>query len=55
MSHEYTMMHKRALEAIDWMLRDIRNSQSLMGGVTVVLSGHFRQILPVISKGTKAE
>ena len=26
----------------------------LMGGVTVVLAGDFRQTLPVIAEGTKA-
>ena len=32
-----------------------RSNDDLMGGVTVVLAGDFRQTLPVIPKGTKAD
>lgn len=49
------MMYKRALQAIDQMLRDIRNSRSLTEGLAVDLSGDFRQILLVIPKRTKAD
>ena len=52
---ECTMSHKKAFEAVDRTLRDIRSSQTLMGGVTVVLSGDFRQTLPVIPRGTPAD
>ncbi len=40
---ECTMVHKRALEALDRTLRDIRGSQSLLGGVTLLIAGDFRQ------------
>lgn len=43
------------MEAIDRKLRDIRNSLSLMGGVTVVLTRDFRHIFPVIPKRTRAD
>ena len=51
---ECTMSRKQALEALDRLLKDLRKSSSLMGNVTVVLSGDFRQTLPVIKRGTKA-
>ncbi|KIH67553.1 hypothetical protein ANCDUO_02114 [Ancylostoma duodenale] len=52
---ECTMAHKRALEALDRTLRDIRGSSRLMGGVVVVLAGDFRQTLPVIPRSTPAD
>lgn len=52
---ECTMSHKGALEAVDRTLRDLRDSTRIMGGATVVLSGDFRQTLPVVPKGTKAD
>ena len=48
---EITMSHKFAVEAIDRTLRDIRNCNAFMGGVTTLLSGDFRQILPVVRRG----
>lgn len=52
---ECTMSHRGALEAVDRTIRDIRSNDTLMGGVIVVLAGDFRQTLPVIPKGTKAD
>ncbi|XP_014767446.1 uncharacterized protein LOC106867169 [Octopus bimaculoides] len=52
---ECTMAHKRALEALDRALKDIRDCHAPMGGVTLLLSGDFRQTLPVIPKGTRAD
>ena len=52
---ESTMAHKRALEALDRTLQDLRDNRAQMGGLAVVLSGDFRQTLPVIPKGTKAD
>ena len=52
---ECTMAHRKMLEALDRSLRDIRNTNSLMGGLTVLLSGDFRQTRPVIPKGTPAD
>ena len=49
------MSHKGALEAVERTLRDIHGNSSLMGKVTVVLSGDFRQCLPVVKRGTKAD
>ncbi|KAI8430432.1 hypothetical protein MSG28_000709 [Choristoneura fumiferana] len=52
---ESTMAHKRGIEALDRTLQDIRNKQTLMGGMTVLLAGDFRQTLPVVPKGTRAD
>ncbi|XP_014789226.1 uncharacterized protein LOC106882911 [Octopus bimaculoides] len=49
------MANKGALEALDRSLKDIRDSTASMGGVTLLLSGDFRQTLPVIPKGTRAD
>ena len=52
---ECTMLHKAAFEALDITLKDIREKSSIMGGVTFVMAGDFRQTLPVISYGTHAD
>ena len=52
---ECTMSHKAAFEALDSTLQDIRNCRAIMGGVTLVLSGDFRQTLPVIPRGTRPD
>ncbi|XP_039602247.1 uncharacterized protein LOC120524463 [Polypterus senegalus] len=52
---ECTMSHKAAIEALNRTLQDIRNNENVMGGVTVLFSGDFRQTLPVIPRGTRAD
>lgn len=52
---ECTMAHKRGIEALDRTLQDIRSSKNLMGGITVLLAGDFRQTLPVVPRGTRAD
>jgi hypothetical protein len=52
---EVTMSHCNALHALDKTLQDLRGNTSLMGGVIVVLSGDFRQTLPIITRGTPAD
>ena len=52
---ECTLAHKKALEALDITLRDLRGNPRLMGGALVVLCGDFRQTLPVIPKSTPAD
>ena len=49
------MTQKKAFEALDRTLRDIRNSNTLMGNITVLMSGDFRQTLPVVPKGTRVD
>ncbi|XP_019168949.1 PREDICTED: uncharacterized protein LOC109164859 [Ipomoea nil] len=58
---EAPMMHKFCFEALDRTMRDImrvKNPNSwdmTFGGKTVVLGGDFRQILPVIPKGSRQD
>nr|GEV01607.1 thiamine thiazole synthase, chloroplastic-like [Tanacetum cinerariifolium] len=68
---EAPMMHMHAFEALDMTLRDVMrlnnpaNSELQFGGMTVVFGGHggmtvvfgrdFRQILPVIPKGSRQD
>eukprot|EP00106_Octopus_bimaculoides_P009294 XP_014776736.1 PREDICTED: uncharacterized protein LOC106873752 [Octopus bimaculoides] len=52
---ECPMAHRRALEALNTSLQDIRDCTTPMGGITLLLSGDFRQTLPVIPKGTRAD
>ena len=51
---EATMSHKKAFEALDKTLQDLHNNNRPMGGVTMVLSGDFRQTLHVIPRETRA-
>jgi ATP-dependent DNA helicase PIF1 len=46
------MAHKKALEALDRALQDIRGNNRPMGGAVTVLAGDFRQTLPVIPRST---
>ncbi|XP_076886945.1 uncharacterized protein LOC143536652 [Bidens hawaiensis] len=58
---EAPMIHKHAFEALDRTLKDVMNgdsantSESLFGGKVVVFGGDFRQILPVVTNGTRSE
>ena len=49
------MAHKKSVEAVDRTLQDIRDCFLPFGGLTVVFSGDFRQILPVVERGTRAD
>ncbi|CAB3231120.1 unnamed protein product [Arctia plantaginis] len=52
---ECTMAHKRALEALNRTLKDLRNDSRCFGGAMILLSGDFRQTLPVIPRSTAAD
>lgn len=52
---ECTMSHRAHVEAVDRTLKDLRNSNAIMGGITFVFAGDFRQTLPVVTKGTRAD
>lgn len=58
---EAPMSHRHMFEALDRTLSDILSakdpsaSNKLFGGITVLLGGDFRQILPVIPQGTRAD
>ncbi|XP_071740486.1 uncharacterized protein [Rutidosis leptorrhynchoides] len=58
---EAPMIHKHCFEALDRTLRDIMRQMSLenehkvFGGKVVVFGGDFRQILPVVPKGSRQD
>ena len=52
---EVTMADRRIYEAIDRSLKDIRKDDRHFGGLTVMLSGDWRQILPIVRKGSRAD
>jgi ATP-dependent DNA helicase PIF1 len=52
---EAPMTNRWAFEALDRTLRDIRKNDENFGGVVVVCGGDFRQILPVVKRGTAAD
>ncbi|XP_026396034.1 uncharacterized protein LOC113290665 [Papaver somniferum] len=53
---EVPMQHRYCIEAVNRFLQDIHeNKEDDFGGVTVVMGGDFRQTLPVIPNGGRAE
>uniref|UniRef100_A0A1J3HCW3 ATP-dependent DNA helicase n=1 Tax=Noccaea caerulescens TaxID=107243 RepID=A0A1J3HCW3_NOCCA len=52
---EAPMAHRHTFEGVDKTLRDIMSSDKLFGGKTVLLGGDFRQVLPVIPKGSRQD
>ena len=52
---ECSMSHKKAFEALDRTLKDLKENNLLFGGVTFLICGNFRQTLPVVPKGTTAD
>ncbi|GBP13165.1 hypothetical protein EVAR_93125_1 [Eumeta japonica] len=53
--NECTMTHKRALEALDRTLKNLRKDSRCFGGAMILLSDDFRQTLPVIPRSTAAD
>mmetsp|Transcript_13935 Transcript_13935/g.25805 ORF Transcript_13935/g.25805 Transcript_13935/m.25805 type:complete len:831 (-) Transcript_13935:1923-4415(-) len=52
---EAPMIHKHAFEALDRTLKDVMQSQETMGGIVCLLGGDFRQILPVVLRGSRSQ
>ena len=52
---EVSMGHKLIYECIDRSLRDIRQKDEPFGGLTVLFAGDWRQILPVVPRGSRAQ
>ncbi|XP_055312023.1 uncharacterized protein LOC129574268 [Sitodiplosis mosellana] len=52
---ECTMAHFKALDALDRTLKDLRGKLLPFGGALILLSGDFRQTLPVIPRSTPAD
>ena len=52
---EAPMSHRHIFEAVDRSFRDILDTEQPFGGLPVVLGGDFRQILPVVPRGSQAQ
>ncbi|XP_022717760.1 uncharacterized protein LOC111276258 [Durio zibethinus] len=49
------MATRFSIETVDRSLRDIMDSTEIFGGKVIVFGGDFRQVLPVVPHGTRAE
>ncbi|CAK1587469.1 unnamed protein product [Parnassius mnemosyne] len=49
------MAHKGGFETLNRTLKDIRGNDDMMGGVTVLLAGDFRQTLPIVPREIRAD
>jgi ATP-dependent DNA helicase PIF1 len=53
---EASMTKRQAVEALDYSMRDIMGRKDLpFGGKTVFFGGDFRQVIPVVRKGSRAQ
>ncbi|KAK9065053.1 hypothetical protein SSX86_016437 [Deinandra increscens subsp. villosa] len=52
---EASMAKRQAIEAVDRTLQDITGVNLPFGGKVMVMGGDFRQVLPVIKRGTRAQ
>jgi len=53
---EATMLHRHAYQAIDTSLKDITGrSEVPFGGIPVLFTGDFRQILPIVKQGSRMQ
>ncbi|PWZ31935.1 putative ubiquitin-like-specific protease 1B [Zea mays] len=53
---EASMTKRQAVEALDNSMRDIMGRPALpFGGKTIVFGGDFRQVLPIVHKGSRAQ
>ncbi|GBO15665.1 hypothetical protein AVEN_62318-1 [Araneus ventricosus] len=50
-----TMLTKEDLRCIDSLLRDLMNNYKPFGGKVMIIGGDFRQTLPVVPRGTRAD
>ncbi|XP_073431693.1 ATP-dependent DNA helicase PIF1-like [Dendrobates tinctorius] len=50
-----TMAHKKAIEALDCTLKDLRGTDRLMGGSVVIFASDFCQTLPVLKGATPVD
>ncbi|KAL6587727.1 hypothetical protein OROMI_000705 [Orobanche minor] len=52
---EASMAHRKIVEALDVLLRDLCENDHIFGGKTIIFGGDFRQTVPVVKKGGKQE
>ncbi|GKC93343.1 ATP-dependent DNA helicase PIF1, partial [Tanacetum coccineum] len=51
---EASMAKRHAIEAVDCTMQDIIGDSRVFGGKVMVIGGDFRQVLPVVRRGTRA-
>ena len=49
------MQNRLCQEAIDLILKDIRNNDQLFSRIPVIFGSDFQQILPVVLKGSREQ
>ncbi|KAJ3705565.1 hypothetical protein LUZ61_009270 [Rhynchospora tenuis] len=49
------MSKRQAIEALDRTLQDVTDCRQPFGGKIIIFGGDFRQVLPVVRRGTKAQ
>ena len=52
---EVAMTKRQAVEALERTLLDIMGSDQPFGGKVMLFGGDFRQVLPVVARGTRAQ
>ena len=52
---EAPMTHRAGIEGVDRLLRDLMDNSELFGSKVMVFGGDFRQVLPVVVKGSKSD
>ena len=52
---ELSMTHKYCVEALNKTLRHLLNTDSLFGGKTILFSGYWRQVGPVVKYGSASD
>ncbi|XP_010683587.1 uncharacterized protein LOC104898232 [Beta vulgaris subsp. vulgaris] len=52
---EAPMTHRYHFEAVDRSLKDLMENDLPFGGKIIVFGGDFRQVLPVVRNGTRAQ
>jgi len=53
--HEAVMAHKDNINCVDRTFQDFRDDKRAFGGYIVVFFGDFRQVLPVVPGGSRAQ
>ena len=53
--NEAPMAHRFTFEAVDRSFRDITQIDKLFGNIIFIMGGDFRQILPVVIRGTHGQ
>lgn len=53
---EVPMTHKDVIGCVDRLMRDLKQTPDVpFGGTSIIFAGDFRQILPVVKRGSKAQ